>query len=165
MASKKTKYIVNAALIAALYAGLTFLSNVFSLAYGPLQLRLSEALTILPLFTPAAIPGLTIGCFISNIASFNAIDMIFGTAATLAAAIITYLLRNIKSKLLPIIGIIPPILINALVIGLELAFLADSGFAAAFLATAPLIGLSELAVCLMFGVPLFYVIKKHKIFD
>ena len=57
-------YIVTAALIAAAYAGITFLSSVFGLAYGPIQLRLSEVLTILPIFTPAAIPGLTIGCFI-----------------------------------------------------------------------------------------------------
>ena len=65
----KINYIVTGALIAALYAGLTYLSNIFGLAYGPIQLRFSEVLTILPVFTPAAIPGLTVGCFIANIGS------------------------------------------------------------------------------------------------
>ena len=65
----RIKYIVTGAIIAATYAGLTYLCNFFGLAYGPIQLRVSEVLTILPLFTPAAIPGLTIGCFIANIGS------------------------------------------------------------------------------------------------
>ena len=68
---KTIHYIVLSAIIAAAYVALTFFSNIFGLAYGPIQLRISEVLTILPVFTPAAIPGLTIGCFISNIASFN----------------------------------------------------------------------------------------------
>ena len=63
MRREKINYVVTGALIAAAYAGLTYLSNIFGLAYGPIQLRISEVLTLLPIFTPAAIPGLTIGCF------------------------------------------------------------------------------------------------------
>ena len=66
---KRIEFIVTGALIAAAYAGLTYLCNVFSLAYVPIQLRISEVLTLLPIFTPAAIPGVTIGCFIANIGS------------------------------------------------------------------------------------------------
>ena len=86
---KRINFIITGALIAAVYAGLTYLSNVFGLAYGPIQLRVSEVLTLLPVFTPAAIPGLTIGCFIANIGSFNMLDMIFGSFATLIAAVVT----------------------------------------------------------------------------
>lgn len=118
----RINFIVTGALIAAAYAGLTFLSNVFSLAYGPVQFRVSEVLTLLPIFTPAAIPGVTVGCFIANIASFNAVDMIFGTAATLIAALLTYALRNITFKGLPLLAMLPPVIVNAVVIGLELAF-------------------------------------------
>ena len=89
-AKKRINFIITGALIAAAYVALTFLSNIFSLAFGPIQLRVSEVLTLLPIFTPAAIPGVTLGCFIANIASFNAVDMIFGTAATLIAALLTY---------------------------------------------------------------------------
>lgn len=124
MSTLKTKlhYITTAALIAAAYAGLNFLGNVFGLSYGPIQLRLSEVLTVLPLFTPAAIPGLTIGCFIANIGSFNALDMLFGTLATLIAAVLTYLFRNIKFKRLPLLSLLPPVIVNAVIIGLEIAF-------------------------------------------
>ena len=108
----KIEFIVTGALIAAAYAGLTYLCSAFSLAYGPIQLRISEVLTLLPIFTPAAIPGVTIGCFIANIGSFNALDMIFGTAATLIAAILTYYLRNIRFKGLPFLAMLPPVIIR-----------------------------------------------------
>ena len=66
---------------------LTYVSNIWNLAYGPIQFRISEVLAVLPVFTPAAIPGLTIGCLIANIFSFNPIDMVFGAAASLIAAV------------------------------------------------------------------------------
>ena len=109
---KRTEFIITGALIAAAYAGLTYLSNVFGLAYGPIQLRVSEVLTILPVFTPAAIPGLTVGCFIANIGSFNVADMFFGTFATLAAAWLTYFLRNIKFKDIPLLSMFPPVIVQ-----------------------------------------------------
>lgn len=163
---KSINYIVTAALIAAAYVGLTFLSNVFSLAYGPVQFRLSEVLTLLPIFTPAAIPGVTIGCFIANIASFNAVDMIFGTLATLVAAILTYFLRNVKFKGLPILAMLPPVIINAVVIGLEISiFFLPEGYSFwGFVISGIEVGLGELAVCVVLGIPFYLIVKKHNVF-
>lgn len=110
---KKTEFITASSIIAALYVVLTLLSSVFGLASGAVQLRLSEALTVLPYFTPAAIPGLVIGCIISNILTGSIItDVIFGSLATLIGAVVTYLLR--KSP--PIFAPIPPIVANTLII-------------------------------------------------
>lgn len=163
----KINFIVTGALIAAAYAGLTFLCGAFGIAYGPIQLRLSEVLTLLPIFTPAAIPGLTVGCFIANIGSFNALDMIFGTLATLIAAILTYYLRNIRFKGLPLLAMLPPVIINAVVIGFEISwFLLDDGFSLwGFLISGLEIGVSELIVCYAFGIPFYLIIKKYNIFN
>ena len=160
-------YIVTAALIAAAYAGLTFLSSVFGLAYGPIQLRLSEVLTILPIFTPAAIPGLTIGCFISNIGSFNAVDMIFGTIATLSAAFLTHLLRYVKFKGLPLLAMFPPVIVNAIIIGFEIAvfFLPDQSFIWAFLISGLEVGIGQLIVCYVLGIPFYLAINKYNFFE
>ena len=95
--NKKTMYLTHAAAIAALYVVLTFLANAFGLANYAVQLRFSEALTILPFFTPAAIPGLFVGCLLANIFTGAALpDIIFGSLATLIAALGTWKLRNHK---------------------------------------------------------------------
>ena len=160
-------FIITGALIAAVYAGLTFLSNAFGLAYGPIQLRISEVLTLLPVFTPAAIPGLTVGCFIANIGSFNAADMIFGTLATLIAAIIPYLLRNVTEKKLPILSMLSPVIVNALFIGLEIAilFLPEGYSFWGFIISALEVGAGELIVCFVLGVPFYLAVNKYRIFD
>lgn len=160
-------FIITGALIAAVYAGLTFLSNAFGLAYGPIHLRISEVLTLLPVFTPAAIPGLTVGCFIANIGSFNAADMIFGTLATLIAAIITYLLRNVTVKKLPILSMLSPVIVNALIIGLEIAilFLPEGYSFWGFIISALEVGAGELIVCFVLGVPFYLAVNKYRIFD
>jgi len=108
--NKKTLYVTQAAVIAAIYIVLVFVFQYSS--FGPIQFRIAEALTVLPYFTPAAIPGVTIGCFFSNIL-FRAdiLDIIFGTLATLIAACLSYILRFNKF-LVPI----PPIVVNALII-------------------------------------------------
>jgi len=117
--NKKTMYLTHAAAIAALYVVLTFLANAFGLANYAVQLRFSEALTILPFFTPAAIPGLFVGCLLANIFTGAALpDIIFGSLATLIAALGTWKLRNHKwlAPLPPIIAnavIIPPVLLFA----------------------------------------------------
>src|SRR5690554_7026420 len=110
MRNSKVTFITEAAVIAAIYTLLVILFAPIS--YGPIQTRVAEALTILPYFTPAAIPGVTIGCLLSNIL-FRAdiLDIIFGTSATLIAAYLSYQLRDDKF-LVPI----PPILINAIII-------------------------------------------------
>ena len=164
---KRIEFIITGALIAAAYAGLTYLSNVFNLAYGPIQLRVSEILTILPVFTPAAIPGLTIGCFIANIGSFNVADLLFGTLATLAAAILTYFLRNIKIKDIPFLAFLPPVIVNAVVIGFEIAlFLLPEGYSFwGFIISGFEVGIGQFIVCFIFGIPFYLVVKKHKIFE
>lgn len=164
---KHLNYIITAALIAAAYAGLTFLSNAFGLAYGPIQLRISEVLTILPIFTPAAIPGLTIGCFISNIGSFNAIDMIFGTLATLCAAFLTYLLKDIKFKGLPLLALFPPVIVNAVIIGFEIAvfFMPDASFLWAFFISAIEVGIGQFIVCYVLGIPFYLAVNKYNFFE
>ena len=164
---KHLNYIITASLIAAAYAGLTFLSGVFGLAFGPIQLRISEVLTILPVFTSAAIPGLTIGCFIANIGSFNAVDMIFGTLATLSAAFLTYCLRKIKFKGIPLLAMFPPVIVNALIVGFEIAvfFMPESSFIWAFLISALQVGIGQFIVCYILGIPFYLAIQKYNIFE
>ncbi|MCM1103660.1 MAG: QueT transporter family protein [Clostridium sp.] len=112
MKNKRILFLTQAAMIAALYVVFTLISAALGLSTMQVQIRFSEALTILPYFTPAAIPGVFIGCLLSNILAGGAlIDIIFGSLATLAAAVGTYLLRRQK-WLAPI----PPIAVNTLVI-------------------------------------------------
>jgi uncharacterized membrane protein len=108
----KTKHLVTGALIAAMYVVLTLIANALGLASNPVQVRLSEALTILPVFTPAAIPGLFIGCLLANYITGCAVwDIIFGSLATLLGAIGTYYLR--KNKYLAAAS---PILANTVIV-------------------------------------------------
>lgn len=164
---KRLNYVVTGALIAAAYAGLTFLSNIFGLAYGPIQLRISEVLTILPVFTPAAIPGLTIGCFIANIGSFNVVDLLFGTAATLIAAVMTYYLRSVRFKGIPFLAFLPPVLVNAVIIGFEISvfFLPEGLTLWGFVISGLEVGIGELIVCYVLGTPFYLLLKKYNIFE
>ena len=106
----KSRFIAQTAVIAAVYAALTVL--LAPISYGIIQIRISEALTFLPVFTPTAIPGLFVGCLISNFYTGNIIDIIFGSLTTLVASIATYGLRN-KPWLAPM----PPVLLNGVVVG------------------------------------------------
>lgn len=112
---KNRKKIINvafAAIVAALYVVLTYIAAAMGLASNPVQIRFSEALTILPIFTPAAIPGLVVGCLLANILTGCALwDIVFGTLATLIGAVGTYLLRKHS-----ILALIPPIVSNTLII-------------------------------------------------
>ena len=97
MRNKKVLFLTQAAVIAAIYVVLTIFISAFNLASGAIQVRISEALTILPFFTPAAIPGLAIGCLLSNLLTGVAVyDVVFGSLATLLGAVGTYLLRKHK---------------------------------------------------------------------
>lgn len=119
MRNKKILFITQGAVIAALYVVLTYLAHLLGLDSGVIQVRFSEALTILPAFTPAAIPGLFIGCVVSNLINGAVIwDVIFGSLATLLGAIFTYMLRKKSKWLAPL----PPIIANTLIIPPILTF-------------------------------------------
>ena len=163
--NKKTVFVVKSAVIAAIYAGLTYFAAILNLAYGGIQFRFSEALTILAVFSPAAIPGLTIGCFLGNITSpYGVVDIVCGTFATLIAAILSYKTRNIRFKDLPLLSALFPVISNAIIIGLEITMFMPEGFKfEAFLVSALQVGLGEFVMCYGLGIPLYKVIKKSKI--
>lgn len=154
MKNKKIIYICQAAMIAALYFVLTYIANAMGLANYAIQVRFSEALTILPYFTPAAIPGLTIGCLISNCLNGCAIlDIIFGTAATLLGAIFTYALRRYK-WLAPL----PPIAANTIIVPWVLRFAYGISDAIPFLMLT--VGLGEVISCGILGMLLLFSINR-----
>lgn len=173
--SKRVLRLCLGAVVAALYAVLSYLAATVNLAYGALQFRFSEALTVLPVVTPAAIPGLALGCLISNLASpLGIIDWIFGTTATLLAAVCTRVAAKFEIKGVPWLAPLPPVLANAAIVGFEVSCLTDAGFSlagfswAAFGAGAVTVGVGELVVCYALGLPLLMALKKiekrHKIF-
>jgi len=117
MKNKGTQFLAEAAVIGAIYVVLTLLFA--PLSYGEIQIRFSEALTILPFFTPAAIPGLFVGCIIANLfGGAIPVDIIFGSIATLIGAVFTYRLRSCNRFLAPI----PPIVSNAVIVPFVLHF-------------------------------------------
>lgn len=163
-----TRFLALSAVIAGLYAALTYAAAMLNLAYGPVQFRFSEALTVLPAFTPAAIPGLAVGCLLANLGSpLGVVDWVFGTAATLLAALGTAAVSRIQYKGLPLLAPLPPVIVNALVVGLEVSCLNGAGAftftaftAASFAYSALTVGLGELAVCLVLGLPLCVLLEK-----
>ena len=168
MKRKSTLYIVQGALIAAIYAAMTILQNVLipGSASMAVQFRIAEVLTVLALYTPAAIPGLTIGCVIANISSLAVLgpyDLIFGSLATLFAALSMYALRNIRFFKLPILAALMPALFNGIFIGFEIDFFfinnAKAFILADFLLQGGLVALGELAVLFVLGLPLTRVIE------
>ena len=150
--SKNTAYMTQAALIAAIYTVLTMIAAGFDLASGAVQVRFSEALTIMPFFTPAAIPGLTLGCLLSNILTGCVLpDVIFGTLATLLGALGSCALR--KNRFL---CAIPPIVSNALIIPFVLTYAYHiPGGIPFFMLT---VGLGELISCMGLGQLLLQVL-------
>lgn len=156
MRTKRVLFITQAAMIAALYVVLTVFVSAFNLASGAIQVRISEALTVLPAFTPAAIPGLFIGCLVSNIAAgCLPPDVILGSLATLLGAYGTYLLRRFKWAV-PI----PPILANALIIPFVLAYVYHiPGGVSYFMLT---VGVGELLSCGVLGMIVYNVLAKYR---
>lgn len=155
---KKIRNIAVSAVIAALYVVLTYLANLLGLASGVIQVRLSEILTVMPVFTPAAIPGLFIGCLIANILTGCALwDVVFGSLATLIGAVGTYLLRKYNS-----LAVIPPVLANAIIVPLVLIFVYSlEGSYWYFFLT---VGVGEVISCGVFGTILLKSLKKYNNF-
>lgn len=156
-----TKRLSRAAVIAALYAALGILSSFLNLTYGSVQLRFSEALCVLPYLMPEAVWGLFVGCLLTNILSpFGLLDLIFGSAATLLAALLS---ARCKTR---IGAALPPIVCNAVLVGALLAW-EEVGhsptFGAVFFYNALSVGAGESAACLLMGLPLLKVLEKHSV--
>ena len=158
---RNPRFLTHAAVIAALYAALTHLQNILipGSATWAIQMRLSEALCVLAVFTPAAIPGLTVGCLVFNItyAAALPLDFLVGSLATLMSAGSMWLTRNVTVKGYPLPGMAMPALFNALLVGWELTAYIGGGF----FINALYVALGELAVLLSFGTALFYAVKKR----
>lgn len=147
---RKVKGFAFASIVAALYVVLTFIASAFGLSSGVIQVRLSEALTVLPVFSPYAIPGLFVGCILANILTGCALwDIIFGSIATLLGAIGTYLLR--KYKILPLL---PPIISNALIVPPVLMFV--YGFEGTYWYFTLTVAVGEIISCGILG----YILRK-----
>lgn len=155
-----TKRMVRAAMIAVVYTVISLVAA--PLAYGAVQVRFSEALTLLPLFTPDAIWGVTLGCFITNMIGSSPIDMVFGTLATLLAALCTYRARHIRLKGLPIVAALPPILINAVIIGAEITyfFMPEQASVSLLLFNILTVGLGQVISCGVIGLAMVKLIEK-----
>ena len=155
MKNKKVLFLTQAAMIAAIYVVLTIVFQPFS--FGQIQVRIAEALTILPMFTPAAIPGLYIGCMIGNILGGSILpDIIWGSFATLIGAVFTYLLRK-QSRYL---AILPPIISNTVIVPLVLRY------AYGILLPIPLmmltVGIGEVISCGVLGIIIHSALRKYQ---
>ena len=154
MRNKKVQFITHGAVIAAIYVVLVLIFDTFS--FGPIQFRIAEMLTIMPYFTPAAIPGLFVGCLIANIIGGGLIwDIVFGSIATLIGAIGSYLVRKNK-WLVPL----PPIIANMVIVPFVLKYAYGyEGLLVYFMFT---VGLSEIIVCGIIGMALLTVMAKNR---
>lgn len=155
MKNKNVQFMTQAAMIAAIYVVLTILFAPFS--FGEIQVRLAEALTILPVFTPAAIPGLFIGCIIGNILGGAILpDIIFGSIATLLGAIFTYKLRNHSKFLAPL----PPILANTVIVPFVLKLGYGVALPIPFMMLT--VGAGEVLSCGVLGIVVYSALYKYK---
>jgi len=156
MKNKKSLFITQAAVIAAIYVVLTVAISAFDLASGAIQVRISEALTVLPYFTPAAIPGLFAGCLISNtVTGCLPWDIVFGSIATLIGAIGTYSLRKVK-WLAPV----PPILANSIIVPFVLQYVYE--FEGSYWYFMTTVGAGEIISCGILGMLLLFALNKYK---
>ena len=173
--NQKTKFLTRASVIGAMYFALTHLQNLLlpNSASFAIQCRLSEALCVLAFFTPAAIPGLTVGCLLFNLSFAGALplDMVVGSLATLLATAAMRLTRNIRFRDCPLIGLCMPALFNAILVGWELTiYIGDTGFTlAAFWLNALYVALGELIVMLSLGLLVYRALRSQnlavRIFD
>ena len=155
MKQTNTAFLSQAAMIAAIYVVLTYVFAPFS--FGEIQVRIAEALTILPVFTPADIPGLFIGCLIGNIIGGAILpDIIFGSIATLLGAFFTYQLCRSRQLLAPL----PPILANTLIVPFVLRFGYGVALPIPFMMLT--VGIGEILSCGVLGLVLYFALRKYK---
>ena len=154
----KSNYIVKAALIGAIYIVITGMFAPISFGHDIFQFRISEALTILPMYTSAAIPGLFIGCLMSNLifGGLGIVDLIFGSLATLIAAYLTYKFKD-KGKIL---AFFPPVIVNALIVGTYLKILLFKDINV--LVTMAYTFLGQFAACYILGMMFSIALDKYK---
>lgn len=157
------------AVIAALYAAVSL--ALAPISFGAVQVRVAEALTLLPVLFPEAIAGVTLGCFLTNLigamTGMNILgfaDVLIGTLATFAAAVMTWKLRRIRVAGMPLCSALMPVLFNAVIIGGELAFvLFPDQLLTGFVINALQVGLGELLACLILGLPLVQVLNRTEL--
>ena len=155
MKNKNVTFLTQAAMIAAIYVVLTLLFRPIS--FGEIQVRISEALTILPLFTPAAVPGVFVGCLIANIIGGGILpDIIFGSLATLIGAVLTYRLREHTPLLAPL----PPIAANTVIVPFVLFYGYGVNLPIPFMMLT--VGIGEVLSCGVLGLLLFSALKRYK---
>lgn len=157
------KRLVRCAVIAAVYVVLCLALAPFS--YGAVQVRIAEALCLLPVFGAEYIVGVTLGCFLANLLGSTVIDVVFGTLATLLACLVTYKLRNVRVKGLAIPASLPPVVFNMLIVGaFEITFFfsdtAPTAALAAFNAVA--VGIGEIISCTIVGVALVKLVESNE---
>jgi len=146
------KYLVRIALIAAIYVTINIIFAPIS--YGPVQVRIAEALAVLPFIDPAAIVGLFLGCILANIwGGLGVVDVLGGSLCTLIAAILTYRMKK------PIFAPLPPVLVNAIGVSLYLHLL----FELPYWLTLIYIGFGQIIACYLIGYPLLLVLLRRKI--
>ena len=152
----KSAFLTQSGVIAALYVVLTLIAKAMGLDSGQIQLRLSEALCVLPVFLPAAVPGLTVGCLLANILCGNIFwDVLFGTLATLIGAVGTRLLRK-----RPLLALLPPIAANTVIVPFVLAYAYGlPGGVPLFMLT---VGIGEVLSCGVLGRVLWKALDKRK---
>lgn len=154
-----TRKLTRGALVAAAYVALSMLSNALNLTYGPIQLRFSEALCLLPLLLPESVWGLFIGCALTNILSpYGPLDLIVGSAATLLAALLTARCRS------RVLAALPPVICNGALVGALIAWEqagSAAAFGPAFAYNALTVALGEGAACFLLGLPLLRMLESR----
>lgn len=158
-------------MIAGLYAALTL--AIAPIAFSAVQFRVSEALTVLPAFTATAIPGLSLGCALANLAGFflgmnplGLIDAVVGTLATLIATLLSRQAGKMKGKWMRRLLVpLPPVLVNAVIVGLELTFVFGPASVPGFAAYAVSVLIGEAVICYGLGIPLMLILERKDLYQ
>lgn len=162
MKNLSVRRLVRCAVIAAVYVVVCLVLAPFS--YGAVQVRVAEALCLLPVFGAEYIVGVTLGCFLANLLGSTVVDVVFGTLATLLACLVTYKLRDIRVIGLAIPASLPPVVFNMIIVGaFEITFFFSDGAPTAMLAVfnAVTVGIGELISCTILGVALVKLIESN----